>query len=49
MCGLVRAGCLLVEMHTGEPLFNGKNEYDQMHKICMVTHGGGGGGAGGYL
>lgn len=29
-------GCILVEMHTGEPLFNGHNELDQMHKICQV-------------
>lgn len=26
-------GCLLVEMHTGEPLFAGTNQYDQMCKI----------------
>jgi dual specificity tyrosine-phosphorylation-regulated kinase 1 len=29
-------GCLLVEMHTGEPLFSGQNEYDQMYKICQL-------------
>jgi len=29
-------GCMLVEMHTGSPLFNGKNEYEQMHKICEL-------------
>lgn len=29
-------GCILVEMHTGEPLFNGHNEYDQMNKIVEV-------------
>eukprot|EP00960_Hanusia_phi_P050996 760543-Hanusia_phi.AAC.1 len=25
-------GCIMVEMHTGSPLFNGKNEYEQMQK-----------------
>jgi dual specificity tyrosine-phosphorylation-regulated kinase 1 len=25
-------GCILVEMHTGEPLFSGANEVDQAHK-----------------
>jgi len=29
-------GCILVEMHTGEPLFSGQNEFDQMCKICQV-------------
>ncbi len=29
-------GCILVEMHTGLPLFDGKNELDQMHKIIQV-------------
>jgi len=29
-------GCILVEMHTGEPLFSGSNEYDQMMKIVEV-------------
>ncbi|RNA30537.1 dual specificity tyrosine-phosphorylation-regulated kinase 1A-like [Brachionus plicatilis] len=29
-------GCILVEMHTGEPLFNGHNELDQMNKIVEV-------------
>eukprot|EP00961_Rhodomonas_salina_P046279 620901-Rhodomonas_salina.1 len=29
-------GCILVEMHTGSPLFNGKNEYEQMAKICEL-------------
>jgi serine/threonine protein kinase len=29
-------GCILVEMHTGEPLFGGRNEIDQMSKICEV-------------
>lgn len=29
-------GCILVEMHTGQPLFAGKNEYDQIGKICEV-------------
>lgn len=29
-------GCILVEMHTGEPLFAGSNEFDQMMKIVEV-------------
>jgi len=29
-------GCILVEMHMGQPLFNGKNELQQMVKICDV-------------
>jgi len=29
-------GCILVEMHTGEPLFSGTNEFDQMMKIIEV-------------
>lgn len=29
-------GCILVEMHTGEPLFTGANELDQMNKIVEV-------------
>lgn len=29
-------GCILVEMHSGEPLFSGQNEFDQMYKICEV-------------
>uniref|UniRef100_A0A914DLY1 Dual specificity tyrosine-phosphorylation-regulated kinase mbk-1 n=1 Tax=Acrobeloides nanus TaxID=290746 RepID=A0A914DLY1_9BILA len=29
-------GCILVEMHTGEPLFPGHSEYDQMMKIVEV-------------
>ena len=29
-------GCILVEMHTGEPLFAGQNEHDQMMKIIEV-------------
>ncbi|KAL5494447.1 hypothetical protein EMCRGX_G015782 [Ephydatia muelleri] len=29
-------GCILVEMHTGEPLFSGKDEVDQMCKIVEV-------------
>uniref|UniRef100_A0A1I8JDK0 dual-specificity kinase n=1 Tax=Macrostomum lignano TaxID=282301 RepID=A0A1I8JDK0_9PLAT len=28
--------CILVEMHTGEPLFAGQNEFDQMMKIVEV-------------
>ena len=26
-------GCMLIELHTGEPLFNGSNEFDQVNKI----------------
>lgn len=29
-------GCILCEMHTGEPLFTGANELDQMNKIVEV-------------
>ena len=29
-------GCILVEMHTGEPLFSGKDEFDQVCKIVEV-------------
>jgi serine/threonine protein kinase len=29
-------GCILVELHTGEPLFNGASESDQVTKICQV-------------
>eukprot|EP01088_Endostelium_zonatum_P021076 TRINITY_DN8091_c0_g1_i1.p1 TRINITY_DN8091_c0_g1~~TRINITY_DN8091_c0_g1_i1.p1 ORF type:complete len:483 (-),score=68.87 TRINITY_DN8091_c0_g1_i1:85-1533(-) len=29
-------GCILVELHTGAPLFAGDNELDQMEKICQV-------------
>ncbi len=29
-------GCILVEMHTGEPLFNGSHEFDQINKIVEV-------------
>ena len=29
-------GCILVEMHTGEPLFNGKDEYDQLRRVVAV-------------
>jgi dual specificity tyrosine-phosphorylation-regulated kinase 1 len=34
---MVWAGCTMIEMHTGEPLFAGANEGDQLHKIiqCM--------------
>jgi len=31
-------GCILVEMHTGEPLFSGSDQFDQMKKI--VKEGG---------
>lgn len=29
-------GCILVEMHTGEPLFSGADQYDQMRRIVDV-------------
>ena len=29
-------GCILVEMHVGEPLFNGQNESDQMRRIMNI-------------
>ena len=29
-------GCILVEMHTGEALFAGQNEQDQMARIVEV-------------
>lgn len=29
-------GCILVEMHTGEPLFSGSDQFDQMCKIVEV-------------
>ncbi|KAG2386535.1 hypothetical protein C9374_002279 [Naegleria lovaniensis] len=29
-------GCILVELHTGNPLFDGKNETDQIYKIIQV-------------
>ena len=29
-------GCILVEMHTGEPIFAGRSEADQMSKIHEV-------------
>ena len=30
-------GCILVEMHTGEPLFSGSDQFDQMKKIVKVS------------
>ena len=30
-------GCVLVEMHTGEPLFSGTDQFDQMQKIVAVS------------
>lgn len=30
-------GCILVEMHTGEPLFSGSDQFDQMQKIVKVS------------
>eukprot|EP00815_Leptocylindrus_aporus_P011362 CAMPEP_0116065118 /NCGR_PEP_ID=MMETSP0322-20121206/9537_1 /TAXON_ID=163516 /ORGANISM="Leptocylindrus danicus var. apora, Strain B651" /LENGTH=593 /DNA_ID=CAMNT_0003551301 /DNA_START=713 /DNA_END=2492 /DNA_ORIENTATION=- len=29
-------GCILVEMHTGEPLFSGSDQVDQMQKIVKI-------------
>lgn len=29
-------GCILVEMHTGEPLFSGSDQFDQIQKIVKV-------------
>lgn len=29
-------GCILLEMHTGEPLFSGSDQFDQMQKIVKV-------------
>jgi dual specificity tyrosine-phosphorylation-regulated kinase 1 len=29
-------GCILVEMHTGEPLFSGTDQFDQMQKIVKI-------------
>ena len=29
-------GCILVEMHTGEPLFNGADEFDQMSRVVAL-------------
>eukprot|EP00163_Fabomonas_tropica_P030479 TRINITY_DN689_c0_g1_i1.p1 TRINITY_DN689_c0_g1~~TRINITY_DN689_c0_g1_i1.p1 ORF type:complete len:722 (-),score=145.29 TRINITY_DN689_c0_g1_i1:105-2270(-) len=29
-------GCIMVEMHTGEPLFAGTNEVEQLYKICEI-------------
>ena len=29
-------GCILVEMHTGEPLFSGTNQFNQMRKIVEI-------------
>lgn len=30
-------GCILAEMHTGEPLFSGSDQFDQMQKIVQVS------------
>lgn len=29
-------GCILVEMHTGSPIFDGRDECDQMYKLTEV-------------
>ena len=33
-------GCIVAEMHTGKPLFNGKDQQEQMYKISSLlgTH-----------
>jgi dual specificity tyrosine-phosphorylation-regulated kinase 1 len=31
-------GCILAEMHTGEPLFSGSDQFDQMQKIVKVRN-----------
>ncbi len=31
-------GCILFEMHTGEPLFSGSDQFDQMQKIVKVSN-----------
>ena len=36
-------GCILVEMHTGEPLFAGSNEVGKRHATGCVCGVGGGG------
>ena len=33
-------GCILAEMHTGEPLFSGSDQFDQMQKIVKVRYTG---------
>ncbi len=30
-------GCILVEMHIGDPLFSGTDQFDQMQKIVQVS------------
>ena len=30
-------GCILAEMHTGEPLFSGSDQFDQMQKVVKVS------------
>lgn len=36
-CARIRSlGCILVEMHTGEPLFAGVDQFDQMCRIVSV-------------
>jgi serine/threonine protein kinase len=32
-------GCILVEMYTGEPLFSGTDQFDQIQKIVKVSEG----------
>jgi hypothetical protein len=29
-------GCILVEMHTGTPLFSGRDEHDQMRRFVSL-------------
>jgi dual specificity tyrosine-phosphorylation-regulated kinase 1 len=30
-------GCILAEMYTGDPLFSGTDQFDQMQKIVAVS------------
>jgi serine/threonine protein kinase len=32
-------GCIFVELLTGKPLFNGKNEYDMLRLILKMFNG----------
>ena len=33
------AGCILYELHTGKPLFNGQNEEEQLVNCCFIFLG----------
>lgn len=30
-------GCIMAELLSKEPLFNGKNEFDQLDKVCFLS------------